>query len=175
MKLAVIYTSKYGSTKQYAGWIAEALGGELFSAEGVAAEKLAAYDTVVIGGYLHIGKIIGVDFLMGNWSVLQSKKVVLFSVAGAPPNSPERVKWYEESVPAHIRGNIRHFAMQGRAMNLDFKDTMLMAFPRTLVRLKYLFNRTPENRKAMQDFKPFDGVTKEQIQPLVEYVRALSN
>lgn len=24
MKLAVVYTSKYGSTKQYAGWIAEA-------------------------------------------------------------------------------------------------------------------------------------------------------
>jgi flavodoxin len=46
MKTIVIYKSKTGFTKKYAQWIAAELSADLLEAAMVAADKLAAYDTV---------------------------------------------------------------------------------------------------------------------------------
>ena len=54
-KIAVIYKSKYGSTKQYAEWIAQALDAPLFEASSVNPAQLAEYDVVVYGGGLYAG------------------------------------------------------------------------------------------------------------------------
>ena len=40
MKAIVVYSSKYGSTAQYARWIAEELRAPLFEAESVKPDKL---------------------------------------------------------------------------------------------------------------------------------------
>ena len=50
MNAIVIYKSKYGSTKAYAEWIAEALSCQAVEAKSVKADDLLAYDTIVYGG-----------------------------------------------------------------------------------------------------------------------------
>ena len=173
MSTVVLYKSKYGSTKQYAEWIANDTGADIFSMDEFSLEKLAAYDTVIVGGYLHIGKIVGAEFLTANWPALQNKKVVMFSVGGSPTDTPDRTRWFENSVPTNIREHVANFPLRGRAMNLDWKDTLLMAFPRAQLRLKYWRNPTPGNKAAMAAFKPFDRVRRESIEPLVNFVRNL--
>lgn len=49
-QIAVIYKSKYGSTKQYAEWIAKELDASLFEATNIKPSQLLDYDVVVYGG-----------------------------------------------------------------------------------------------------------------------------
>lgn len=169
MATLVVYESKYGSTKQYAEWIATEIGAELKHISDVSVTDLARFERVIIGGYLHMGKIIGVKFLCDEWNVLQNKNVILFTVSGAGPG-PAEEKFYTDNIPAHIREKIAHFGLLGRAMDLDLKDRLLVAVPQSMLYLKYLFNRTPENKAAYEGFKPFDGVKKENLDPLLMHL-----
>ena len=61
MKKIVIYTSKTGFTKTYAQWIATELGCEARSLKEVDMTTLKAYDTVIYGGWVMGGMIMGLD------------------------------------------------------------------------------------------------------------------
>ena len=61
MKKIVIYTSKTGFTKTYAQWIATELGCEAKSLKEVDVTTLKAYDTVIYGGWVMGGIIMGLD------------------------------------------------------------------------------------------------------------------
>ena len=45
-KIAVIYKSKYGATKRYAGWIALKLDADLYEVSDIRRKDLKAYDTI---------------------------------------------------------------------------------------------------------------------------------
>jgi hypothetical protein len=171
MNTLVVYSSKYGSTKEYAEWIAEDIGADIKRLSDVTDADLDSHDVIVFGSYLHIGKIVDVDFLQKKWSLLSQKRVVLFTVSGAGPGSEEQ-KFYENNLPTRIRSTITHFAFPGRAKNLDVKDTLLMLFPRGAALLTYLRERTPKNWAAYEHFRSFDGVKREHIAPLVAAVRS---
>ena len=83
--IAVIYKSKYGTTKQYAKWIAEELGASLFEASSINPSQLMTYDVVVYGGGLYAGGIIGVKLVTGN----PCKSLVVFTVGAADPGTTD--------------------------------------------------------------------------------------
>lgn len=62
-KAIVIYTSKRGSTKQYAEWIAEDLGCEAveFSPASMKEINLYEYDCILYGGWIRGSGIVGFD------------------------------------------------------------------------------------------------------------------
>lgn len=172
MKPLVIYQSKYGSTRQYAEWIAEDLGADVKNLKDVSDTDLSSHEIIVFGSYLHIGKIVDVEYIQRNWPLLASKKIVLFTVSGAGPG-PAESKFYEDNLPTDIRSKILHFAFRGRASGLDIKDTLLMLFPRTQALLTYFRDKTPEHWAAYEHFKSFDAVKREDIAPLVAAVKGL--
>lgn len=60
-KSIVIYTSKRGSTRQYAEWIAEKLGCKCVTLNEVKFEDMLDYDVIVYGGWLRGSGIVGFD------------------------------------------------------------------------------------------------------------------
>ena len=87
-KVAVVYCSKYGSTKKYAEWIAEETGAELFKEKECRVSDLKEFDTVVYGGGIHAGGITGLDFIRKGMSKLKDKRILVFAV-GLNVGSPE--------------------------------------------------------------------------------------
>lgn len=79
-KIAVIYAGKYGSTEKYAGWIAEDTGADIFSASKCKVADVMDYDTIVFGGAIHAGGIMGFDFIKKNIGKLSEKKLLVFAV-----------------------------------------------------------------------------------------------
>ena len=75
-KIAVIYKSKYGATKRYAGWIALKLDADLYEVSDIGGKDLKDYDTIIYGGPLYIEKIKGIKFLINNYA---SFLIILFS------------------------------------------------------------------------------------------------
>jgi len=89
MSAIVIYRSKYGSTKQYAEWIAEELGCEAHDAKGMKVDALLPYDTVICGGGLYAEVIAGVSLITKNIEKLEGKKLIVFSTGLTPPEYRE--------------------------------------------------------------------------------------
>ena len=76
MNTIVIYKSKYGSTKQYAQWIAEELDCEAVDAKTVKDDDLLKYDNIVYGGGLYAEVINGVTLITKNLEKLGIKDKV---------------------------------------------------------------------------------------------------
>lgn len=74
MNTIVIYKSKYGSTKQYANWIGEALSCEVADAKSISVSDLLKYDRIIYGGGLYAEVIAGVTLITKNIEKLKDKK-----------------------------------------------------------------------------------------------------
>ncbi|MPM24588.1 hypothetical protein SDC9_71071 [bioreactor metagenome] len=84
--VAVIFKTKYGHTKQYAEWISEELKCDLFEQSEISGEKMLEYDTIVYGGGLYASGILGVDLITKNFSRINNKNIVVFTVGLADPD-----------------------------------------------------------------------------------------
>ncbi|MBE7040447.1 MAG: flavodoxin [Ruminococcaceae bacterium] len=84
MKAIVIYKSKYGSTKTYAEWIAEALSCKAVDTKTVKVDDLDGYDTIIYGGGLYAEVIAGVSLITKNLDKLKDKKLIVYSTGITP-------------------------------------------------------------------------------------------
>jgi menaquinone-dependent protoporphyrinogen oxidase len=82
MKTVVVYVSKHGCTEKCAKLLVEKLQGNVTSVnlEKEKVPDLQEFDTVVIGGSIHVGKVQKsvTAFIAGNMDTLLQKKVGLF-------------------------------------------------------------------------------------------------
>ena len=90
----ILYKSKYGATKKYAGWLAEETGFTLCEVTKARVSDLDAYDTIVIGGGIYASGVAGLDFLKKHYEALKAKKIIVFCDGASP---------YEEKAFEEIR------------------------------------------------------------------------
>ncbi|MFP3903026.1 MAG: flavodoxin domain-containing protein [Armatimonadota bacterium] len=154
MNALVAYESRYGSTQQYAEWIADEAGVDVRPVDELDIEALDGYDTIVFGGWIHAGKLRGADFIQKHWDVLQGKCVAVFSVSGKPPESDDVQKALENALPEPICDEVECFSIPGRLIynNLRLVDRLLV---------------TVAGRRGVE----FDGVEKSNIIPIVQFLR----
>lgn len=86
--IAVIYAGKYGTTEQYARWIAEETGAALMPENSVSAGELADKDVIIFGGAIHAGAISGISTLKKLYPKIADKKILTFAV-GLSVSDPE--------------------------------------------------------------------------------------
>jgi menaquinone-dependent protoporphyrinogen IX oxidase len=165
-KILVAYQSKYGSTKQYAEWIQQDIKCDLVDIKNEGMPSLAKYDIIVMGGYIRAGDIVIAPFIKDHWGVLKGKKVVLFTTSGTPPHHSKIRIIYEKSFSEEIRKEIKYFPLPGRisSKDLTFFDKLLMAIGKMLERDDAL-------KKDMG--KDFDGVKRENLLPVFEYINEI--
>ncbi|VVB76614.1 Flavodoxin domain protein [uncultured archaeon] len=166
-KTIVIYRTKYGSTRQYAQWIAEELSCDAVPLADFDMGRLSTYDSVIFGTYYRVGKMVDIRFLIDNWKALGSKKVILFSVSGSPPDNPEIKEKYEAQVPAEIRARLSYFPLRGRIKNLDIIDTVLMVFPKAKAFFDALRSGKKEDYATLRTMSNFDGVDRASIAQII--------
>jgi menaquinone-dependent protoporphyrinogen IX oxidase len=163
-KILIAYQSKYGSTKQYAEWIQKESNGDLVNIENGDKTDFALYDIIIIGSSVRVGNIVIAPFIEGHWSVMKGKKVILFTASGTPPHHPKIQSIYEKSLPEEIRKEIKYFPLHGRISgeNLTLWDKFLIAIGKIMEQDETL-------KKDMG--KDFDGVQRENLLPLFEYLK----
>jgi menaquinone-dependent protoporphyrinogen IX oxidase len=168
IKVLIAYQSKYGSTKQYAEWIHQEMKGDLINIENGDKSDLARYDIIIIGGSVRVGNIVIAPFIKDHWSVMKGKKVILFTTSGTPPQHPKIQSIYEKSLPDEIRKEIIYFPLHGRISieNLTLLDKKLVAIGKMMEQ-----DETLKNNMG----KDFDGVQRENLLPLFEYLAVKTN
>lgn len=87
MKTIVIYSSKTGFTRRYAGWIAKEAGAECLPLAEAKMKDLAGYDAIVFGGWACVGSIKDIGWFTENMERWKGKKRIVFCVGASPVTS----------------------------------------------------------------------------------------
>ena len=156
-KPAIVYASKYGSTKQYAQWLQELTGGDLYTNKEVTPETLATYDTIIFGTGTYAGKMPVASFIKENFAALKEKNLILYILGAAPPGSPNRLDTLKSNLSPEIQKEIKMFDFSGE---LDPKKAKGLA--KIILRLS--------SNVAREQATPY---SKETLQPLLDYLETL--
>ena len=171
-KIAVIYKSKYGSTKQYAKWIAETLKAELYEASVVKPAQLMNFDVVVYGGGLYAGGLIGAKLVTKN----PCKSLVLFTVGLADPKITDYSEIIGKTLSPEQVARIKVFHLRGGVDygKLGLIHKGMLAMVKKMAEKKPLDERTGDDHGVIETYgKKVDFTDKATIEPLLAYVRAL--
>ena len=161
---AIIYYSTYGSTKQYAEWIAEETGFALIDqTEGDI--PWDEFDTVVIGSPTLKMEPFLKKWIVDSWGNMKDKRVLLFSTSGAPPSNPALREGFAAAFPPEIAGKIEYFPFHGKMIWDELKP-----LHRLLMRIGKMIEKDPARKAEM--LVDVNGVDRSFIAPLVERVGA---
>lgn len=180
-KTAVVYKSKYGATKQYAQWIKEELGADIFESKTVKAQDLKDYDTVIYGGGLYAGQINGIKFLSQNYEELKDKHLILYTCGLGDDSTETNAKYIQNSInkalSPEIQENIKTYCLLGK---MDFKklnllhSIMMNMFHKSMKKGYERGKLGDDERKMYENYgKIVDYTNKESLTPMIEYVKGL--
>ena len=174
MKTIVIYKSKYGSTKNYAQWIAEDLGCEAVDAKKIKADDLEKYDCIVYGGGLYGEVINGVHLITKNAEKLKEKKIAIFSTGITPLDCRGYYDDYviKKNFKNGIPGNIKVFNFLGK-MKLDELSAVHRTALKTLKKIMSSKENPSEMEKLLVELCDADGDFSDRnaIKELINYIK----
>lgn len=179
-KTIVLYESKYGSTRQYATWIAEALSCPVLERKKFRPSDFSSYEIILYGGGLYAGGISGISLITKNQSLLSDKKLILFTCGLADPANPENVSQIRQAMAKAIAPEILqsaavfHFRGGIDYTRLSLLHRTMMSIMRKMLLKKEPCDLSSEDRGLLDTYgKCVDFSDPESIRPLVEFARTL--
>ncbi len=166
MKGIVIYKTKYGSTREYAQWIAQECGFPLCSVRQRLGRILADSDIVILGSPIRIGRVKIAPWMKRRWQMLRQKKLVVFSVSAALPDDPSVHDAWRQSLTEDIRAVCTCFSLPGR-----------LVFDKLTPVDRFLMHRGAmiEGDEGVQEgmLEGIDNVERTLIEPILAHIRSL--
>lgn len=165
-KGAIIYSSRYGATRQYAEWLSEELKWPLLQAEDTSAKDLATYNPLIIGSSVYIGRLLIKDWLKTHNPALGDKDILFFIVCGTPASHRQVLdNITHTNIPHDLIGPKNVFFLPGRMImaNLSWKDKVLL-------RLGARLQKDPAKKQAM--LRDVDNIKREHLLPILEQAAA---
>lgn len=158
----VIYESRYGAAKQYANWIGERLDLPVKRSTDLSPWELAAYDFIIAGSSIYMGKILLRNWLNKNENALLKKKVLFFIVGAARATETEKTaKYFTDNIPAALIKADNCFYLQGKSVyqELSLTDKLFLKMGAWLA-------KTQEDKKAM--LTDFNAVERSKLNSLLK-------
>jgi menaquinone-dependent protoporphyrinogen IX oxidase len=166
MKGVVIYKGKYGSTKQYAGWIAEATGAEMLPPETLRRSMMDELQFIVVCSAVYMGKLLLKKWIKKNYQIFRDKKLFLVIVCATPSSEEnKRKKILQDNIPDNLRGGLDVHFLPGRLIieRLSWKDRMFL-------RIGTWLEKDPIKKLAMKN--NIDGVRKENVFDIIRKIES---
>lgn len=180
-KTAVLYKSNYGSTKNYALHIADALGADLFDISRVKKFDFDKYDTLIYGGGLYAGRLNGLKHIAKSADKLAGKNLVVYSVGLGDPtvasNAQMIMKGVNKALPKELMSRVHIYSFRGSLdwNNMSFMHTMMMKMVNSMLLKKKEEERTDDDKEMLNNFgKTVDYTNMDSAVPLIEYVKSLN-
>lgn len=172
-KTAVVYKSKYGSTKKYAKWIADEANADLFEVSKVRAESLIPYDTIVYGGGLYAGCILGFSVMKKNYKKLSDKKLIVFAVGATPKHEDVAKEVKNKNLPPEMQERVRFFLLRGglNYTKMNLLDRLMMYFLVKSIKAKDPNELDNDSKDVLATYgKVIDYTDKNTIKPIIECI-----
>lgn len=172
-KSIVIYTSKRGSTAQYAEWIASDLGCDALKLEDAYGMDLSEFDCIIYGGWIRGSGIVGFDDFAKMLDAELMSRLIVYGVGFADETAENYAQVWGYSIgkidPKNENGAILYI-LGGRYDPAEVKgmDRFLMKVMRTVL----LSGSTPDAKKQADKIREridngVDMVKRDNIASLV--------
>ena len=161
---AIFYSSKYGSTTEYAHWIGEETGLPVHDIRDPWADP-TQYDFLVLGSPVIYYKLLIHKWVKKHLDQLMQKQILFFSVSGAPAGS-KLDGWMTESFPPEFIEKIHHVGLRGRQIpsQLSWYDRMMLIIAS---------KRNKDPQAAKEELEGFDYMDKSSIAPVVAKIEEM--
>lgn len=173
MKTLILYVSKTGNTKAYAEDIAKKVQADVAPLRGFKAKKMVAYDTIVFGGWVEGGTIKGLNKFLSNYSSMDKKNVIIFSVGMSIPSADGRALLIEQNLLDMY--HVRYYQVRG---SFDIKKLHFPANFMIMNSLKMIANdpQASADQKSLMDIKnrPIVVYDNEKIERIVNVINDLA-
>ena len=176
-KAIVLYTSKRGSTKQYAEWIAEDLGCEVTAFSDAKDINLYEYDLVIYGGWIRGSGIVDFDKLMKLADDDILDRMIVFGTGVAIPTAENYAQVWALNIGKIDPRNVHKatlYILDGRYNPAEIKglDALLMKVAKAVM----LSGQTPDAKSDAAEMKNrlengCDMVDRNNINALVKEAR----
>lgn len=164
-KGVIIYQGKYGSTDQYAHWLADGLGLPLCNAQSASTIKLEDYELIILGSSVYVGRLVIGKWLHQNENALAGKKLFMFIVCGtSAEDKDEQYKIIDDNLSSVVDKSTEVFFLPGRCIvnKLSWKD-------RIVLKMGAFMQKDPQKKAVMNS--GFDHMDKNSLTPLIEAVK----
>ena len=163
MKAAILYSGKFGSTRQYARWLGEATGLPVFNLREDPPEPWN-YDLLILGTSIIIGKPTIARWMKKHWPMLWGRKLLLFSVSGTAPGHPDLTAWMHRHLGEEIMSQVEYVPLRGR---LDLEEVPWLI--RGLLKLAAGASKDPDTKKRMSE--GFDYMDRGSLRPILDWYK----
>ena len=164
MKAAIIYSGKYGSTRQYAEWLREETGIPVYNSLSEIPE-LPDLDFLILGSSIIVGTPTLKKWLFRHWGTICDKPTLLFTVSGTAPGHPDLVSWLNTHLSPEMLAQFKYVPLRGR---LDVKA--LPWWVRTMLKLAARMMKDPEAARRMT--KGFDYMDRDSLKSILAWIAA---
>ena len=107
----VLYTTRHGATMRYAQRIGEPMDALVKEAAYAKLDRAKAYDAIVLGCPVYMGKIKGLDFFADHAKELSDKRLVLFTCGLYDPAQEDVRRALEEQLEKKLGDALEHIAV----------------------------------------------------------------
>ncbi len=170
-KIAVIYKTKYGCTKKYAGWITLKLDADLYEVTDIRPKHLLEYDTIIFGGGIYRGKINGIKFIIDNYEKIKDKELYIFTVGMEDINEERRINLIKNNFHELEKNNFKIYNLQGEFeyKSLNLVDKIMMKTLKKYIENKNKSDFTQEDINILKGFEEkVDLSDKKSIKEMID-------
>lgn len=168
-KIAVVYRSGSGFTKNYATWLSEELHCDLLPGKTTTVSDLLKYDTIIYGGGLYAIGINGFQLIKKNYEQLKSKKLIVFAVGASPEREDTTQAVRSANIPEEMRQGIRFYYLRGgfNYKKLSPLNKILMQLKKS--QLQKLENPDADAKGMLHSYDhPLDFTNKKNLRCILE-------
>lgn len=158
-KTVIIYTTKYNTTKKYAGWLAIKIDADLYELSDIRGSDLKNYETIIFGAPIENGYIRGVEFIKDNIQKIKDKQIIIFYV-GLGLYTLDEIMLFN-FLPTYKYKNIKFFELMG---NFNYKRLNFM----DKIRVKYGSGKITSDLVDLK--KDIKNAKKENINPILKFL-----
>ena len=175
--LAVVYATKYGHTKQYADWMKEEAGADIFVSTSFTPTKALEYKAVVFAGGVYGDKILIMDWLKKNLGQVNVNKIIIAAVSWYCNDSEEaKTRLIAENYPEQFKNVVPLVVINS---GIDKKKTSVMDKAQLLASQSAINKRdvrTADDINALAIIKGYsDSTSKDNLKSLIAAVQNILN
>ena len=175
--LAVVYATKYGHTKQYADWMKEEAGADIFASTSFTPTKALEYKAVVFAGGVYGDKILIMDWLKKNLGQVNVNKIIIAAVSWYCNDSEEaKARLIAENYPEQFKNVVPLVVINS---GIDKKKTSVMDKAQLLAAQSAINKhevRSADDINALAIIKGYsDSTSKDNLKSLIAAVQNILN
>ena len=174
--IAVLYKSKYGSSKTYSKWISDKVHADIFEIGNVSLNTLNDYNKIIFVSALYAGKLSAIKTIRKLYNSLHNKKIYSVVIGIGDPNDKNIYNAsLDKNFKPNEKENIKFYFLRGCIDfdKLKIHHALMMHMLKTIISSKAV--KTEDEEMLLKSYgKKIDFLNKNSVDNIISDIKKKS-